>query len=380
MNCAPTCSASFADGTQVTLTATPAAGSTFTGWGGDCSGTSTCTVTMSQARTVVATFTTRTLTVTKTGTGTGTVTSNPAGINCGQTCSANFTDGTQVTLTATPAAGSTFTGWSNECAFATTTCTVTMTQARSVTAQFTVPPTSFTLGVSMLGTGSGTVTSTPAGINCGQTCTASYATGTQVTLTATPAAGSAFSGWKGACSGTGACTVTMDQTRAAYAEFTPIPRTLTISKNGTGTITSTPAGINCGTTCTATYDHGTQVTLTPDPATGSTFAGWGGDCTGTGACVVTMTQARSVAATFNLPPPDTTPPITTITLDPPRPRPGNYYFPPVDVEVSATDDNPGTIETRCVLDPQDPPTRFEDFPDSPCPYLEGGRVSADGRH
>src|SRR2546425_241233 len=77
-----------------------------------------------------------TLTVTKAGTGSGTVTSNPPGINCGVTCSAAYDSGTVVTLTATPATGSTFTGWSGCDAVSGTTCTVTMSAARSVTANF----------------------------------------------------------------------------------------------------------------------------------------------------------------------------------------------------------------------------------------------------
>ena len=86
-----------------------------------------------------------TLTVTKTGSGSGTVTSTPAGINCGATCSASFPSGTTVTLTASPLAGSVFAGWSGACSGTSTTCTVAMTQARSVTATFntTGPPTTF---------------------------------------------------------------------------------------------------------------------------------------------------------------------------------------------------------------------------------------------
>ena len=61
-----------------------------------------------------STPTMRTLTVVKSGGGSGTVTSNPAGINCGSDCSASFTNGTSVTLTATPASGSTFAGWEGE--------------------------------------------------------------------------------------------------------------------------------------------------------------------------------------------------------------------------------------------------------------------------
>jgi hypothetical protein len=154
------------------------------------------------------------------------------------------------------------------------------------------------------GTGSGTVASSPAGINCGPTCAASFSTGTMVTLTPTASADSTFTGWSGACSGTGACTVTMDQARSVTATFTLQTHTLTVAGNGTGsgTVTSSPAGINCGATCSQAYTQGTAVTLTPTAAAGSTFAGWSGDCSGTGSCTVTMSQARSVTATFNLVP------------------------------------------------------------------------------
>lgn len=70
------------------------------------------------------------------------------------------------------------------------------------------------------GVGSGTVTSDPAGIACGSTCSAYFPQGGTVTLTATPAAGSTFTGWSGDCSGTGTCEVTMDSTRQVGAAFT----------------------------------------------------------------------------------------------------------------------------------------------------------------
>ena len=73
---------------------------------------------------------------------------------------------------------------------------------------------------------------------------------------------------------------------------------LSVSKTGSGTITSDPAGINCGTTCSADYDYGTPVTLSAAPVTGWTFTGWGGACAGTGTCAVTMDAAKSVGATF----------------------------------------------------------------------------------
>ena len=83
---------------------------------------------------------THTLSVTRTGSGNGTVTSNPGGINCGGDCSQTYADGTGVTLTATPSAGSSFSGWSGACTGATSTCGVTMSQSRSVTAQFDLVP------------------------------------------------------------------------------------------------------------------------------------------------------------------------------------------------------------------------------------------------
>ncbi len=77
----------------------------------------------------------------------------------------------------------------------------------------------FSLSVSKSGTGSGSVTSSPAGINCGAVCSAGFLTDAVVTLTATPAAGSTFTGWSGGCSGTGTCTVTMTASKSITANF-----------------------------------------------------------------------------------------------------------------------------------------------------------------
>ena len=304
INCGATCSASFASGTQVTLTAAPATGSILTGWGAPCSGTGACVVTVTAATSVTATFTATvtnfTLTVVKAGTGTGTVTSAPAGINCGATCSASFASGTMVTLTAAPATGSTFTGWGAPCS-GTGTCVVTITAATSVAATFTATN-NFTLTVTKAGTGTGTVTSAPAGINCGATCAGSFASGTQVTLTAAPATGSTFTGWSAPCEGTGTCVVTVTAATTVTATFTATTTNfaLTVAEagTGTGTVSSAPAGITCPSTCNANFASGTAVTLTAAPATGSTFAGWSTPCEGTGTCVVTVTAATTVTATF----------------------------------------------------------------------------------
>lgn len=244
-----------------------------------------------------------TVMVAKNGTGTGTVASTPAGINCGGDCNERFPGGTTVTLTATPGAGSVFTGWSGGGCSGTGSCVVSTTATTAAT--FDLPaPAPFTVTINKNGTGTGTVTSAPAGITCGGVCSGTYPGGTRVTLTATTDAGSVFTGWNGGgCAGAGACVAST--TATVTATFTlPSPITVTVNKNGTGagTVTSNPAGIDCGGECTGTYSGGSTVTLTPSSTAGSRFAGWSGGCTGTGTCQVASTV--TVTATFNvLPPP-----------------------------------------------------------------------------
>jgi murein peptide amidase A len=165
--------------------------------------------------------TTYTLTVTLAGSGSGAVTSSPAGIDCGSTCSHEFAVGTRVTLTATAGAGSFFTGWSEGGCSGIGTCEVTLSTAESVTATFGIVPSDDNpLSVTKAGSGSGTVTSSPAGIDCGSTCSDVFPSRTVVALTATAASGSTFTGWSGAgCSGTGSCQVTMSAAAWVTATF-----------------------------------------------------------------------------------------------------------------------------------------------------------------
>jgi hypothetical protein len=145
ISCGSMCSAQFDARTQVTLTATPASGSTFAGWsGGGCSGTGTCTVTLSTDQTITATFTANppprpqpTLTISHAGSGAGTVSSGDGAIDCGASCSHTYPSGTAVILTAAPAAGSEFAGWSGGGCQGTGTCTVTLSSDQTVTATFT---------------------------------------------------------------------------------------------------------------------------------------------------------------------------------------------------------------------------------------------------
>ena len=93
--------------------------------------------------------------------------------------------------------------------------------------------------------------------------------------------------------------------------------TLKVNKggNGNGTVTSSPAGINCGSTCTAEYLEGTVVTLTASAASGSTFDGWSGaGCSGTGSCVLTIEHNTTVTAVFHAHPPH--PPHPSVTVKP----------------------------------------------------------------
>ncbi|HEY6926209.1 MAG TPA: S8 family serine peptidase, partial [Steroidobacteraceae bacterium] len=302
ISCPGTCSVAFNPATLVTLTANPGPDSTFTGWSGACAGSANpCQVTLTSAKSITANFEHgQTLTVNKTGSGAGTVAATPAGISCGQTCSHEFDFNTIVHLVATPDADAIFTGWSGACTGAASTCDVTMSGAHMVTADFEKR----WLTVSVVGGGNGVVTSNPAGINCGTVCSDSYAFGAAVVLTATPASDSVFGGWSGgACVGSElTCTINMAAVEAATATFVLKPAlTVTMQGMGTGTVTSAPAGINCGTDCTESYQPNTQVTLTAAPASGSEFQGWSGACSGTApTCIVTLDSAKTVGAGFGI--------------------------------------------------------------------------------
>src|SRR6202451_572690 len=135
ISCPSTCSESVAPGTQVTLNATPANGFGFSGWGGACSGVGNCVLTMNTGQSVTATFAQTQYTLDVSVAGNGTVTSSPTGISCPSVCTMNYSSGTPVTLTATPAGGATFNGWGGACS-GNGSCMVTMNSIESVTAKF----------------------------------------------------------------------------------------------------------------------------------------------------------------------------------------------------------------------------------------------------
>jgi hypothetical protein len=166
------------------------------------------------------------------------------------------------------------------------------------------------LSVNEDGTGSGQVTG-PA-IDCPGTCTANAFVQSVLTMTATPAAGSTFTGWSGGgCTGTSPCTVVMNGDANITATFTKTPpppqRTLTVTLAGIGHGTVTGGQINCPGTCTQTAQGGSTVTLTATPSAGSMFNGWtGGGCIGTGPCTTTVSGNVTITATFSPTVKDTT--------------------------------------------------------------------------
>ena len=158
------------------------------------------------------------------------------------------------------------------------------------------------LTVSRLGGGSGVVSSVPAGIQCGSSCSANFPLSSTVQLTATPDPGSSFAGWSGACSGTGPCVVTVDGPAQVTATFERVYYGVSVSVNGQGSVTSSPPGISCGTDCDESFASGTVVTLTATPGPGATFAGWTGACASAGSsCALVVDGPKTVDAAFDTP-------------------------------------------------------------------------------
>jgi hypothetical protein len=258
-----------------------------------------------------------TLNVSLGGTGHGSITALPQGLVCNSSsCSGSYDQDTPVQLTAAASSDSRFTGWGGACTSAgtQTQCTVTLAQATSATAQFDLLQ--FSSVISVTGSGQGTVTSDPSGIQCGagnNACGRVFNDDTPVKLTAAPATGSHLTSWSGDCASAGQapeCDVTISGPLNAGAQFDLDTETLTVATAvapsttvaPTGVVTSTPSGLNCGngnTACKISGLYGSMVTLTAVPGTGSAVSSWSGPCAGSGlTCVVSMSQSQTITVTF----------------------------------------------------------------------------------
>lgn len=298
------CSATFDTDTPVRLTATARIGARFVGWTGAdvaCDGTD-CELELKRARTVSASFATDARVSERLAIsiqGRGTVRSTPAGLVCAKDCSRDFPQGSKVVLTPEPHAGYRFAGWSGACG-GNGSCSMTLTATRNAAARFVAvaDDTRAALNVAVLG--GGRVQSEPDGVDCGSACSVLFDKGRRVELSADAARGQRFVAWDGACGGSGRCRVTLDAAATVAAIFEAVPVTLAVELSGRGTVTSEPAGIQCGLTCRTELDTGASVTLAATPAAGWRFDAWGGACASTDrpSCRVQMSKERDVSARF----------------------------------------------------------------------------------
>lgn len=226
-------------------------------------------------------------------------------IECHTTsCAVAVSGGTRLHLEAVPDSGAHFAGWSGGCAGA-GSCELVASDGLAVQAAFsgpTLPPArgpTHTLTVDVAG--SGQVRSDPPGIDCpGVTCSATWAHGARVVLTASPLAGFHLAGITGACAGT-PCALELNGDQAVFARFEANPPhrvTVTLAGDGKGRVVSIPSGIDCPTQCSALFDDAAGVTLTSTPDAISKLTQWTGACGGT-TCSITPRGDVSIGARFD---------------------------------------------------------------------------------
>jgi len=301
-------SATFANDSQVLLHAAPQPNSAFIGWDGECSHAGSnlqCALEVNGFHTVSANFARTHYHLSLQNSGEGRVVSvapMPPVIDCGNTCQTTLAVGSTIRLEAQPVPGWNLERWHgpelSHCPVADQTCTFTLNADVTLTPTFVAMPQY--LGVNLQG--QGRVTSLPAGIDCPGDCEENVVTGTLVELLPEPAAGWVFDRWESACTGSGTCSLSIapgiNTVTAVFVELPPDTQALTVTRVGQGLVVSNPAGINCGTTCSAQYASGTSVGLSATAADGWQFTGWSGACIGTGACQLNMSENRSVQASF----------------------------------------------------------------------------------
>ncbi len=272
---------SYVDKTEVTLTATPAAGYRFDHWGGNASGVSTTfQITMNSQKSVIAYFVRQyDLSVLSSPVGGGSVNVN----------NGTYDAGTEVTLVAAPAIGFRFDHWEGSISGTSDNTVITMNSDETAVAVFS--KVIYTLE-SRLSPGGGGSVDPPGG---------NYEAGATVTLTAMPGTGYRFDHWGGDASGASATlNVVMDGNKTVTAYFTRLYTLSTASDPSEGGSVSLTKN---------TYDAGTVVNLTATAALGYIFKNWNGtDSNGVNPTTVTMSSDKSVTVYFTeLTPQDQTP-------------------------------------------------------------------------
>ncbi|HEU0030007.1 MAG TPA: hypothetical protein VFQ53_05195 [Kofleriaceae bacterium] len=154
--------------------------------------------------------------------------------------------------------------------------------------------------VERVGHGAGSVVSDPPAIDCGDICTAALPDD-GLTLAATPAVGSVFVGWEGACTGSGPCAITVDDPVQVAARFELTRQPLDVAVAGPGKGLVTAPGIACGTYCSELYPYGATVTLHARPLGSARFAGWSGGCAGSDpTCTIVLHAPVAIEARFDV--------------------------------------------------------------------------------
>jgi hypothetical protein len=252
ISCGTDCSEIYPAGTTVTLIASSDTSSIFGGWSGGCTGTGTCSVMMNAEKAITATFTLKTYTVTASaGTGGSISPSGNVSVSHGSSQTFSITLNTNYHISDVLIDG-------NSAGAVTTYSFGNVTANHTISASFA--QNSYTLSVTKTGTGTGAITSSPAGISCGPDCSEIYTAGTTVTLTASSDTSSTFGGWSGGgCTGTGTCSVTMNAEKAITATFTLRTYTITATAGIGGSIS--PSG-------NVSVNNGSNQTFTITPNSG----------------------------------------------------------------------------------------------------------------